>query len=340
MKSKRTFIIAGVVALLVFVAGIFLWKREQDRQWRWAKIAMPERLARVPEVWSAGTLAKRLLASKKIRDAATFEEAATKAGIKTVPVGGYFLPAEADPSDLSKIFARGPSHQKVTFPEGWTVAQMSTRLEKNGFTSAAQLRALAYPPGQEVSPLEGKLFPDTYWLSLKATAPQLASRLRERHDEIVTTLPKPFPAGYNAKRLSLNEVVVLASLVERETDVNGERPLIAGVLLKRLRDRMRLQCDASVQYALQRAALSRGDETHQVPLRRDYKFPSPYNTYLNYGLPPAPICNPGKASLLAAARPKATEFLFYVWSPKFKRHRFAKTFSEHKRNIALARLED
>ena len=339
MKSKSIFIIATILSVIILIAGIFLWKRGQDRQWRWAKIPMPERLARVPEAWSASTLGQRLLANKKIRDAATFQEAAEQAGLKAVPIGGYMLPAEAGPDDLAKIFARGPSHQKVTFPEGWTVAQMSTRLEKTGFVSGAQLHALAYPSAQQTSPLEGKLFPDTYWLALKASAPQLAARLRERHDEIIAGLPLPFPKAYNDKRLTLNEVVTLASLVERETDINSERPLVAGVLLKRLRDRMRLQCDASVQYALQRAALARGDEAHQVPTRQDYKFPSPYNTYLNYGLPPAPICNPGRESLEAAARPKATEYLFYVWSPKLKRHRFAKTFSEHKRNIALAKLE-
>jgi len=339
LKSKSIFIVAALLSLVILIAGIFFWKREQDRQWRWAKIPMPERLARVPEVWSASTLGKRLLANKKIRDAATFQEAAAQAELKTVPIGGYLLPTEADPLELAKIFARGPSHQKVTFPEGWTVAQMSTRLEKNGFASGAELRALAYPSSQPISPLEGKLFPDTYWLALKATAPQLAARLREKHNDIIAGLPLPFPKAYNDKRMTLNEVVILASLVERETDVPAERPLVAGVLLKRLRDRMRLQCDASVQYALQRAALAKGDETHQIPLRKDYKFASPYNTYLNYGLPPAPICNPGRESLEAAARPKATEYLFYVWSPKLKRHRFAKTFSEHRHNIELAKLE-
>jgi len=339
LKSKPTFIIAGILTLLIFAVGIFYWKREEDRRWRWAKIPMPERFARVPLDWDVSTLARALEKSKKIRDADTFTEAAAKARLKTAKIGGYILPVEADPAELAKIFARGPSHQKATFPEGWTVAQISSRLTKEGFASGAELRALAYPPGTAVSPIEGSLFPDTYWLPIQGNATQLAAPLQKRHDETVKNLPQPFPKAYNDKRLTSDEVVVLASLVERETDIRAELPLVAGVLLKRLRDRMRLQCDATVQYALQRAALAKGDEAHKVPTRKDYKFPSPYNTYLNYGLPPAPICNPGKASLLAAARPKATEYLFYVWSPKLKRHRFAKTFSEHKRNIELAKLE-
>jgi UPF0755 protein len=340
LKSKKTFFIVALLAIFVFIAGLFLWQREQDRKWRWAKIPMPERLARVPAKWSAKTLAARLEDSKKIRDAPTFLEAAAQANLQNVSPGGYLLPAEAGPDDLAKIFAAGPTHQKVTFPEGFTAYQMSKRLAQKGFAAAPQLRALAYPPGQIVSPLEGRLFPDTYWLALKSDDKEIAARLKERYREVAQKLPRPFPAGYQGKRLSLEEVTILASLVERETDVPSERALVAGVLLKRLRDRMRLQCDASVQYAIQRAVLARGEEEHQVVLRRHYKFPSPYNTYLNYGLPPGAICNPGQESLQAAARPTPTEYLFYVWSPKLKRHRFAKTFEEHKHNIALAKMEN
>lgn len=326
-----------VLAVLLIGGVLFWWQRVQS--WKWEAIPMPERFARVPQDWDVSTLAKRMQESKKIRDAATFEKAAARVNLKTIRAGGYLLPQKAGPLDLAKIYAAGPSHLKVTFPEGYTALQMSTRLEQQGFKAAPQLRALAYPAGQAVSPLEGVLFPDTYWLPVKVTAPQLIERLRARYTEVMQTLPKPFSVGYAGNRLDLKEVTTLASLVERETSVPSERALVAGVLLKRLRERMRLQCDASVQYALQLAAYERGITEHQTVLRRDYKFPSPYNTYLDYGLPPAPICNPGKASLLAAARPQTTEFLFYVWSPKLKRHRFAKTFEEHQHNIALARKE-
>jgi UPF0755 protein len=335
---KKTLAVLGVVAVLI-LGGFFYW-REKVRRWKWEAIPMPERFARVPEHWSASTLARRMQATKKIRDANTFLEAAAQSNLKVVKAGGYLLPPQAGPLELAQLFARGPSHQKVTFPEGWTVAQMSTRLAASGYKAAPELRALAYPQGNPVSPLEGFLFPDTYWLALNSSAPQLQKRLRARFDEVTSALPRPFPSGYKGKRLTLHEVTVLASLVERETDVDSERALVAGVLLKRLRDRMRLQCDASVQYALQRTAFARGVTTHQTVTRASYKFPSPYNTYLNYSLPPAPICNPGRESLRAAARPKATEYLFYVWSPKLKRHRFGKTFEEHKHNIALARKEE
>jgi UPF0755 protein len=194
-----------------------------------------------------------------------------------------------------------------------------------------------------VSPWEGRLFPDTYYLPRNGKAAQLASRLQERHREVMATLPRPFPEGYQKKPLTPDEVVILASLVERETSVPEERALIAGVLLNRLRIHMRLQCDATVQYARQRAAaLGQVQVGHKERLLfRDIREveKSPFNTYKIAGLPPGPICNPGKAALEAAARPKASEYLYYTMSPKLGRHRFAKTFEEHKHNNRLAKME-
>jgi UPF0755 protein len=117
--------------------------------------------------------------------------------------------------------------------------------------------------------------------------------MNDRFKEVTTSLPKTLPKGAENKTLSMAEVVTLASLVERETRVNAERPLVAGVLLNRLRIGMRLQCDASVQYARERAqasgALAVGHKERL--LYRDLEIESPYNTYRNAGLPPGPICN-------------------------------------------------
>jgi UPF0755 protein len=127
---------------------------------------------------------------------------------------------------------------------------------------------------------------------------------------------------------NLLQVVTLGSLVEKEARVEAERPLIAGVLLHRLRTGMRLQCDATVQFAL-------GE--HKARLTdRDLKIDSPYNTYLHPGLPPGPICNPGLPSLQAALHPGTTDYLFYV-AKRDGTHAFAKTFEEHKANITALR---
>lgn len=337
-RWTKALIVVALVAILAGGIG-FLYRRHQ--QWKWGPIPMPERIARVTADWPADTLAKRLQASGKVRDAATFREAARIARLTTVAAGGYTLPEAAGPLDLARIFKQPPALLKVTFPEGWTAGRIADRLKLAGFTSADDFRQLAYPAGQPVSPLEGKLFPDTYYLPRSGNAQELATRLQERYVEVTTALPKPFPGGPNGSPLSLAEITTLASLVERETDVPEERALIAGVLLSRLHRNMRLQCDASVQYAMERAAatgaLAAGHKERL--LYRDLKIDSPYNTYLHRSLPPGPICNPGAASLQAAARPQSTEFLYYVWSPRFHKHRFGKTFAEHEHNIGLARQE-
>jgi UPF0755 protein len=334
----------GVLLLLTAIigaAGMWQMKRAREYRRKWEPIVMPETIARVPADWSAQTLAQRLKKSGKVRDAEIFLEAAQQVGLTRVAEGGYTLPAKAGPVDLAKVFKQPPTLMKVTFPEGWTAAKMAQRLKANDFKAADEFKRLAYPANSAVSPWEGRLFPDTYLLPHKGNGRQLLSRMNDRFKEVTATLPKTFPKATENKALSMAEVVTLASLVERETRVDAERPLIAGVLLNRLRIGMRLQCDASVQYARERAQASGTLKIGHKErlLYRDLEIESPYNTYRNAGLPPGPICNPGKAALQAAVAPRASEYLFYVMSPKLKRHRFAKTFDEHRRNIALAKAE-
>lgn len=303
-------------------------KREDLRRYNWAKIVLPERLARVPAPWGVTVLSERLEKSKKTRDAETFREAAQQVGLTAVAPGAYLLPKMAGPLELAQAFKNGPTHRDVTFPEGFTAAQVAARLQKNEFAGSAELARFAGPA------LEGKLFPDTYTLPIKGKASELIAPMEERWGEEMKKLPRPFPS-VGGKALTEMEVVTLASLVEREAASQAEMPLVAGVILARLRRPMRLQIDASVQYA----RLVAGLEHKPRLLFDDLKIDSKYNTYRNDGLPPTPICNPGAAALKAAARPHNTQSLFYVYSPKAKRHVFAATFEQHKRNIALARRE-
>ena len=328
-RARWPFFLLALIALIG--GGVFLnirRKNEEVRRWKWAKIALPERFARVPASWSAQTLATRLEKSKKLRDAPTFLEAADQIGLQLVASGGYLLPKTADPLELARAFKNGPTHQQITFPEGFTLRQIAARLQKNGFAGAKKLAQV--PPAQ----LEGRLFPDTYWLPIGGDEKAIAAAMTARFKTEIARLPRPFPA-VDGKPLSELEIVTLASLIEREAASRAEMPLIAGVLIGRLRRPMRLQVDASIQYArlLQ-------DQNHKSRLLfADLKIDSPYNTYRNDGLPPAPICNPGVAALRAAARPQKTDALFYTYSPRLKKHVFAPTFEGHKRNNALARRE-
>lgn len=329
-----------LLALIFSLAGSGWWfaQREKYRRWSTEPITLPERLARVPAEWQVPMLADRLQKSKKIRVAAAFETAAREVGLRQVLAGGYLLPAKAGPRELALAFKAGPTHQSVTFPEGFTVLQMGRRLNANGFAGGPELLRLAYP-SDEPSPLEGRLFPDTYLLPLEAKGPELAAVFKDRFKLVTARLPQPYPL-VGERRISLAEVVNLASIVEREAANAQEMPLVAGVLINRLRKPMRLQVDATIQYARVLANLAGTGTGHKSVLSfKDLEIQSPYNTYRNDGLPPGPICNPGLQALQAAVKPRESQYFFYVYSPKLKRHRFAITFDEHKKNIALAKKE-
>ncbi len=313
------------------VAGTLFYKQRQAeelRQFNRATIVLPERMARVPADWSAETLASRLEKSRKIRDAEAFREAAAQIGLQKVAPGSYLLPKSADPLALARAFKAGPTHQDVTFPEGFTAAQFAARLKKNGFAGASEIARM------RPATLEGRLFPDTYTLPLRGDSAALLAAFDERWQSEMKKLPRPFPQIAGREMTPL-QVVTLASLVEREAASNAEMPLVAGVIICRLRKPMRLQIDASIQYA--RLLENQG---HKSRLSfDDLKINSPFNTYRNDGLPPTPICNPGAAALRAAARPTPTKALFYVYSPHLKRHLFTPTFEEHKRSIIKVRQE-
>lgn len=325
--------------LLILIGGgaggwsYFKTKAAEREARRWAPIVMPQRLAIVPTDWGAATLAHKLKDTGKIRDEDAFVQSAKAVKLGAITPGGYLLPVIAGPRDLARVFKAGPTHQKATFPEGFTGLQIAARLKKQGFAGADQMASLIYP-ATGYSPYEGTLFPDTYYLPIRADGKTLIAQMQDKFAEVVKTLPQPLPT-VDGKPLTTREIVTLASLIERETNSKSEMPQIAGVMLNRLNKPMRLQIDATVQYAriLQ-------DKDHKARLLfDDLKIDSPFNTYLNDGLPPTPICNPGQNALMAAARPAKTDALFYVYSPKLKHHIFASDFEGHKKNVAIARRE-
>jgi len=226
----------------------------------------------------------------------------------------------------------------ITIPEGYTLRQVAQRLETYRLGMAEGLvRETADPGGLALdfplpagASLEGYLFPDTYRVPLRHGAEQTLIRLMlERFDQVVWrgALGGRQPAG----ALDLHGVITLASLVEAEAKLERERPLIAGVLVNRLKKGMRLQCDATVQYAL-------GDGRKPRLLDADLLTPSPYNTYLHEGLPPGPINSPGLASIRAALHPAQVPYLYYVARADGS-HVFSATFQEHQRAIQRVRAQ-
>jgi UPF0755 protein len=225
-------------------------------------------------------------------------------------------------------------HQSVTIPEGWTIQQMANELDAQGLFSAEEfIQATQTIPTDQypwlpknLTNLEGFLYPDTYQLTDNSTAQSLVNQMLDRFEEVALPI---YEAGRKESPYSLLEWVTLASIVEKEAVVSSERPLIASVFAKRLREDIPLGADPTVEYAL------RIQQTPERPLTFDeVATPSPYNTYMNVGLPPGPIASPGLASLEASLNPEDTEFLFFM-ARYDGTHIFSRTLAEHEAAKAL-----
>ena len=219
----------------------------------------------------------------------------------------------------------------VTIPEGFTIAQITPVLAKalsvppDSVTAAINDTALLTRLAIPTKTPEGYLFPDTY-------AFPDGTRPRDAILEMVKRFEREWKPEWTARLDSVgrtrHEIVTLASIVEREAKIPTERPVIAGVYLNRLRLKMPLQADPTVQYA-------RGSHTARV-LLKDLEIDSPYNTYKYPGLPPGPIASPGGASLRAALYPADVPFLYFVAAPD-GHHEFRRTLEEHTAAVRAVR---
>lgn len=253
--------------------------------------------------------------------------------------GTYRLRTRMSYTDALDTLAAGPdiAYYTVVVPEGFTIAQTAARFERDAHIPAAKFVAAAndasrfadrYPflKGAKSGTLEGYLFPKTYRIQKGATADDAIETMLSQFAEEVSSVDLSFA---KTKNLDLNDIVIIGSLVEREAKLERDRPLIASVVYNRLHRRMRLEIDATVQYALGRQ--------HKRLLYSNLRVDSPYNTYLHAGLPPGPIASPGLASLKAAAHPADTKYLYYVLTGKDGSHTFAEDKAEFLRAKARAK---
>ncbi|HYR86298.1 MAG TPA: endolytic transglycosylase MltG [Terriglobia bacterium] len=240
------------------------------------------------------------------------------------------------PEVVNKLATGAVYLHKFTVPEGLTLEGIAQKWQEQGFGKAEEFVAAAGGSvdhvrafDAEATSVEGYLFPETYSFPSHTTADQVVDAMISRFRQMVDKLQQAIPSG--SWPLKLRDAVILASLVESEAAHADERPVIASVYLNRLRRRILLQCDPTVIYALQQEHKYRGSLT-----LADLKFKSPYNTYMNVGLPPGPITNPGYASLLAALQPAITNYLFFVRTDA-GRHTFSETLAAHNRAVAAYR---
>lgn len=234
----------------------------------------------------------------------------------------------------------GPPLLPFTIPEGMRREGIAALIAEEITPERPRVRAKDYlrltkpsKRGQRLAKsdepvsLEGFLFPKTYEIGTETTAKILVDAQVQQYRQLSNRINYSYAKQRN---LTEYEVLIIASMIEREALADNERKLIASVIYNRLRNGMPLAIDATVQYAL-------GEWKKQLT-QSDLEIDSPYNTRVFAGLPPGPIANPGEASLRAAARPKETDFLFYVArNDGSGRHYFAETESEHLQNVERAR---
>lgn len=249
---------------------------------------------------------------------------------KKIRAGDYEFPPGISPHDLVLLLMKGDfARLRVTTVEGWTVKEIAGFLEGKGLASSdeflrkAQDPALIQSLGVKATSLEGYLFPDTYEMYRPKGAEEIIQKMVGRFNEVFdqTLRARAVEAGFDPY-----QALILASIIEKETGRDEERSTIASVFLNRLKINMGLASDPTVIYGIPNF---NGNLT-----RADLERPSPYNTYLNAGLPPTPICNPGLASIRAALYPAETEFLYFV-SKNDGTHHFSKSAEEHSRAVQM-----
>ncbi|MBK5245731.1 MAG: endolytic transglycosylase MltG [Peptostreptococcaceae bacterium] len=243
--------------------------------------------------------------------------------------GTYALSPSMNLDEIMKKLQSGISvANMITIPEGYTIEQVVGILDKAGFIDKAvflyelengdfKQKFIEFLP-EGPNRLEGFLFPETYDIPVNVSEYDIINIMLNQFDKLYTD---KYYARASELGLNINEVITIASMIEREAAVNEDRPKVASVIFNRLEQSMPLQFCSTVQYVL-------GDPKARLSYE-DTQVNSEYNTYINAGLPPGPICSPGLESIKAALHPEETEYLYFVVDPDGKRtHQFAKTYDE------------
>ena len=266
---------------------------------------------------SITSIANTLYQNSLIRSPFAFKLAIKKLGIANkIQAGSFLLSPSQSPKEIALSLTTGRLDQWITIPEGFRNEQIAEILEKNLDISSSEFLSSA-------KGMQGKLFPDTYLIPLYSTAQEIVKIFSRNYLKKI----EPLRSAIEKNDLTEDQILTPASLVERETLSDSEKPIVAGILLKRFQNDWPLQVDATIQYIL-------GDKSEwwPIPTVSDRKIKSPYNTYLNLGLPPTPIANPGLASIKAVLHPATTEFWFYLHDKGGNIH-YAKTIEQHQQNI-------
>ncbi|MBI5561662.1 MAG: endolytic transglycosylase MltG [Deltaproteobacteria bacterium] len=289
------------------------------------------RVVEIPKGASFRVIVSTLEKAGVIRDAANFSLAARLMGaVKSAKAGEYEFNLSMNTVEVLDALVSGKvmKHQ-VTIPEGYNLYDVASLLKEAGlcdereFIAAATDERAAAAQGLPGPTLEGYLFPDTYVMEKGMSAVEIIGKMTQRFKAVYYS---EFDAPSRERGESMSRVVTLASIIEKETGAGAERGLISSVFHNRLRRRIKLQSDPTAIYAI------RGFDGNLT--RKDLLRKNPYNTYVNYGLPPGPIANPGRGALRAALFPAQGDYLYFV-SKNNGTHYFSKNLREHNNAVNL-----
>jgi UPF0755 protein len=336
-KSLKLFFTAAVViVVLVGVLAAFITfrfiKTPASREAR-------EVILEVTPSMSFQSTAKELQQAGVISNARMFYLYARLKGMRShLRVGEYELSPDMLPGEVLAVITSGKSRTKpFVVPEGYNIFEISDLYEKQGFGRAQDFMALAVDKafvksllGEEHESLEGYLFPETYMLTKFMTAKDVITAMVRRYQSVYSELT----SQNSLKNWTPHQILTLASIIEKETGAPQERKIISSVFHNRLIKKMKLQTDPTIIYGI---AINTGkvpDNIHKGDLLK----PTKYNTYVISGLPPGPISNPGRESLIAAMNPDTSEFLYFV-SQNNGTHIFSKTYEDHNKAVRKFQLD-
>ncbi len=324
-------ILAAFLMVALVAAGVGWWFLQRlDEPYKGFTDA--EVFIEIPQGSGARIIGRQLADAGVVRDELTFRAALLRSGqARGLKAGEYRFDRPAHVDEVINRLVQGDVYRRlVTFREGLTVAEMAQVFEASGLGTAKEFVTAASDPSpiravdRDAKTLEGYLYPETYGLPRGTPASEL-TRLMVSHFE--KAFDEELRRAATEQGLSARQVVTLASLVEKETAREEERPLVGAVYRNRLKIGMGMQADPTVIYALQLAGRWNGNLS-----RTDLEYDSPYNTYKYAGLPPGPIAAPSRPSLVAAVHPAEVDYLYFV-SKNDGSHVFATTLAEHNRNV-------
>jgi len=333
MKKRSLLIIllSPFILFAILAGGLYLW---------WQDVNKPvnpnletETMLVVPKGAGVIEIGNLLREKNLIKNPLAFRLLVMQKGIdQQLQAGSFRLKPSQSMEDIAMSLTQGKEDFWVTVPEGKRLEEVAWVLKKEFQTNGVAFDISTFVAA--VKNMEGYLYPDTYLIPRTTDEKGIADLMRSTFNK---KMPDNIKIESPGQEFSFAQLLIIASLVEREAKFDSDRPKVASVMINRLKIGMPLQVDATVQYAkanaINKGSMTEGVDWWPTVLRDDLTYyESPYNTYTNPGLPPTPICNPGLEAIEAVLNPDEHNYLYYVSEPNGTTH-YAETYEEHQVNI-------